>query len=89
MTFADIISLSMDPKILQQLNIPLFYEEVLEYWYQSKRQQSDFDEICEECLWFNKYIQVAGVGIMYKEMRKTNCLRTRSFERRGWTNVTH
>ena len=68
MTFADIISLSMDPKKLQQLNIPLFYEEVLEYWYQTKRQPSDFDEICKECLWFNRYIQVAGVGIMYKEM---------------------
>ena len=41
MTFADIISLSMDPKKLQQLNIPLFYEEVLEYWYETKRQPSD------------------------------------------------
>ena len=53
------LMLTMDPNRLSK-NIPVFYQQILDYWYNAQREPTLIKDIVSQCLWYNKYIKIDG-----------------------------
>ena len=69
MKLCDILSLSMNSKRLHH-EISIFYQEILDHWYSSRRDPKNVNDILEECIWFFIHIKVNNSSIFYQELRK-------------------
>ncbi len=61
------LSLTLDSNRLSK-NIPVFYQQVLDYWYNVQREPTNLQDIRNQHLWYNKYIKVDGHSLFISEM---------------------
>ena len=53
------LALTMEPDRLSR-SIPIFYQQILNYWYNAQRDPTHIKDIRGQCLWYNKYIKING-----------------------------
>ena len=61
------LALTMEPDRLSR-SIPIFYQQILDYWYNAQRDPTSIKDIRGQCLWYNKYIKINGECYFNAEM---------------------
>ena len=67
MTFIDVLMVSMDQSRLHD-NIPVFYQEILDHWYSTRRNPSNIHDVLDKSIWYNRHILVDKSSVFCEEL---------------------